>query len=371
MKEFLRGTVGIIVAESHGRLPFAESQFCRKLCIIGKRNRITVFAFCPSWVTAGTDIIPGYTYENEGWVKKWFPSPDLVYDRFFSRDNKHQRSKQQCLSQLQARHPFVYLTRGLSGKWNVHQALSKSKEISPYLPETTPYEGASQLSHWLSSHGGEAFLKPQNGTHGKRTLHVKVTSMDNKLRIRGRSSNNTVFSKIFTMHTDGYDWIDKFTYKRNFLLQQYLQLNSSQGEPFDIRALVQKDQKGLWTLTGMAVRAGRRHSLTSNLHGGGTACEVLPFLNREVGPSASKELIKLITSLSLQIPDCLESHFGRLAELGIDFGVDRKGNVWIIEVNSKPGRASFSQIGDTKSARKSIENPIHYARYLLLSKHRE
>lgn len=371
MNSLIQGTIGILVAESSGPLPFTEPDFCRKLCIIGRRQSMIIYVFCPTWVHTGKSGVPGYTYERGGWTKKWFPSPDIIYDRFFSRDSKQQRHKQRCLSLLSEKRPFVYLTRGLAGKWVVHQALSKSNDISPYLPDTSKYEGATQLSDWLSSHGGEAFLKPQHGTHGKRTLHVKVSNTGDGLLIRGRSGNNTVFRRIFPYKADGYEWIDRFTQKQNFLLQQYLQLNSSQEEPFDIRVLMQKNQKGVWSLTGMAVRAGRRNSLTSNLHGGGTAHEALPFLIREQGKSVSNELIILLTKLSQRIPGYLESHFGRLAELGIDFGVDREGKVWILEVNSKPGRSSFLQIGDMKSARKSIENPIHYARYLLLSKPRE
>lgn len=370
MNKPIQGTVGILVAESSGPLPFTEPDFCRKLCIIGRRNHMTIYTFCPEWVHTGKGVIPGYTIENGVWAKKMFPSPDIIYDRFFSRDIKHQRHKQRCLSLLTENHPFVYLTRGLAGKWAVYQALCKSKEIAPYLPETLQFTGAHQLAEWFSSHDGEAFLKPQHGTHGKRTLHAKI-SIDDRLRVRGRSGNNTVFRKKFLSKADGFDWIHKFTDKRNYLLQQYLQLNSSQEEPFDIRVLMQKNLKGLWSLTGMAVRAGQRNSVTSNLHGGGTAYEVLPFLGRELGTAASNELIQLITQLSEQIPSCLESHFGRLAELGIDFGVDKEGKVWILEVNSKPGRSSFSQIGDMKSARRSIENPIHYARYLLLSRPRE
>ncbi|GJM71157.1 hypothetical protein HMSSN036_33730 [Paenibacillus macerans] len=87
-----------------------------------------------------------------------------------------------------------------------------------------------------------------------------------------------------------------------------------------------------------------------------------------MGKTGGKSVVQTIRHLSLRVPEYLESRFGRLAELGLDFGVDREGRVWILEVNSKPGRTSFFRIGDPISARKSIENPISYARYLLLSK---
>ena len=58
------------------------------------------------------------------------------------------------------------------------------------------------------------------------------------------------------------------------------------------------------------------------------------------------KIIQTIRDLSAQLPSLLEEGFGRLGELGIDFGVDTKGRVWILEVNSKPGRRAFTLTGD-------------------------
>lgn len=116
----------------------------------------------------------------------------------------------------------------------------------------------------------------------------------------------------------------------------------------------------------MAVRRGKLGSLTSNLHGGGRAEAVQPFLESEFGSRTMKRLIGTIETLSYQIPALLEEHHGRLAELGIDFGIDQCGNVWVLEVNSKPGRSVFQQMHDEQASLQSVRNPIMYARYLLL-----
>lgn len=362
------GVMGILVAESNAPIPFAEPGFCRKLCIIGSRQGMTVYVFCPSFLRRSQDAVPGYCFENGGWQYRLFPHPDIVYDRCFTHDQRRQQRKRQALEKLSRKHPFVYLTRGLTGKWRVHQTLRKFPEIAPFLPETVPYETPSQLADWLARHGGEAFLKPYNGTHGKRTLRLRTTSNREHLEITGRDGRNDLLRHTFSSKKEGFEWIDKFTKDRPFLLQPYLELSTSQGEPYDIRVLMQKNDKGEWELTGMAARVGPKHTLTSNLHGGGTAHRAQPFLSRELGTVAAEEALSLIRKLSMVIPGSLESHFGRLAELGIDFGVDRRGSVWVLEVNSKPGRSSFFRIGDRQSARKSIENPILYARHLLLSK---
>ncbi|WP_368784377.1 YheC/YheD family protein, partial [Acinetobacter baumannii] len=62
-----------------------------------------------------------------------------------------------------------------------------------------------------------------------------------------------------------------------------------------------------------------------------------------------------------ELPTFLEQRHGRLVELGIDIGIDRQGKVWLIEVNSKPGRASFRRIEGGKYYREVRLNPLRYA----------
>ncbi|MNW39352.1 Endospore coat-associated protein YheD [compost metagenome] len=363
-----KGVIGILVSESKGPFPFSENNYCRKLCLIGNKQGMHIYVFCPSSITQDRSTVQGYCYEKGNWNRRSSPLPDILYDRCFSHVRKDQQRKQNALSLLYEKQPFIYLARGLTGKWSVYQVLKKYPDLTLYLPETHKYTGVDQLSEWLRAHDGQVFMKPQNGTHGKRTMHIKVSSPQEGLRLIGRDNSNNIFKRKFPSVQEGFEWIHKFIGNRPFLLQTYLNLNSTQGEPFDIRVLMQKNSKGIWEITGRAARVGQKHSLTSNLHGGGSAHKALPFLCREFGENGGRNAITVIDHLSRDIPLYLESHFGRLAELGIDFGVDRQGKVWILEVNSKPGRSSFFRIGDYKSARKSIENPIGYARYLLLSK---
>jgi hypothetical protein len=115
----------------------------------------------------------------------------------------------------------------------------------------------------------------------------------------------------------------------------------------------------------MAVRRGQDGSLTSNLHGGGIAEPAGPFLARQFDAEKARSILSKLRELSVEIPEALENCHGRLAELGIDFGVDIQGNIWILEVNSKPGRSIFTYLEDPQARSKAVTNPIHYARFLL------
>jgi glutathione synthase/RimK-type ligase-like ATP-grasp enzyme len=172
--------------------------------------------------------------------------------------------------------------------------------------------------------------------------------------------------KNFANENHALHWIREFTGQRGYIIQPFLHLYSRKGRSFDIRVLMQKNEKGLWMGTGIAVREGAAGSMTSNLHGGGKALPVLPYLSGQFGADQTERITEVLRQLSEMIPPILESHFGRLGELGIDFGIDTNGDIWLLEVNSKPGRTSIRQAGDPVSAVLASENPLRYARYLLL-----
>ncbi|GIP20922.1 YheC/YheD family protein [Paenibacillus sp. J22TS3] len=363
-----RALMGVMVTENTSASPpIGESLFCRRLTLAGTRHDMTVYVFTSDGIGSPDHTIEGYRFTPDGWVQGTFRVPDIIYDRVSYRSSRHRGSTREKLAALaEGRRKFLYLARGLSGKWNVYQALKRAPALTPHLPETVRYKGTASLIHWLSRHGGHAFLKPHSGTHGKMTLHIRQAEDSRGLTLIGRDPNNKLIHKHFEDRAEGAAWVERFTGDRAYIMQPYLELTSSDDRPFDIRVLVQKNESGRWSFTGMAVRQGEKNALTSNLHGGGTALEPVGYLTQEFGETMAQEAISTIRRLSSQIPDQLEGSFGRLAELGIDFGVDRQGKVWIIEVNSKPGRSVFFQIGDQKSARKSVENPIAYARYLWL-----
>ncbi|WP_227793248.1 YheC/YheD family endospore coat-associated protein [Paenibacillus guangzhouensis] len=358
------GYLGIMVCETRGNLPIPEKSFCRRLCEIGRKHGITVFVFSPTWLRPKLGRVVGYAYTDKGWERGAFPIPKVVYDRCYYPTLQKYLEIQRAIQRLNDLSPITFLGRGLKGKWDVYQMMSNYESVSPHLPKTMLYDSISSLSEWIEACGGEAFLKPHGGSHGKNTLYVH--RKDGKLFIRGRSASNEIIERVFKQEAAGYRWIHQWIGSRKFIMQPYLYLNNRNEEPFDIRSLVQKNEHGEWQLTGMAVRRGKPGSLTSNLHGGGHAESATPFLEREFGNVKTAGLIKSIKELSQQIPLLLEERHGRLAELGIDFGVDRDGNLWVLEVNSKPGRSIFLQMNDRSTALKSVENPILYARYLLL-----
>lgn len=362
-------SLGIMTAERSGPLPFASSGFYRYLCLLGEQRGIQVFVFSPNRIRFLDGTVTGYSYsrKNRQWIKSQLPLPAFIYDRCFCDKREEYVQYRNAVRRLRSKANIHFIGNELPGKWKVLQRLSSELDLLPILPETKQLHNMEQLLAWLDRKQ-EAFLKPQGGSQGKGALRIAASreTSDHYLAI-GRDGRNRPVHKQLSGRQDLKRWIASFIGRRAYLIQDYLTLHNSAGIAYDIRSLVQKDGRGLWQMTGMAVRCGKPGSVTSNLHGGGKAEEALPFLIREFGEAKAEELIAAIHKLSAQIPPVLESAHGRLVELGIDFGIDRTGTIWILEVNSKPGRDVFRQLHNGAARRLSLERPIEYTEFLLKS----
>lgn len=358
-----RRSVGIMVRRKNEGFPFHNEKHFRRLCVKGKQLGLNVFVFSPERIDWQQESVIGYVYDHSKmrWTARKFSLPPLIYDRFFVSGKTQFVLYRQSLNKLQTKKVRL-LNHSLGNKWEVYQHLSKFHSLSAYLPQTSLLTNKNWSD--LLENKKEIFLKPNIGSQGKGTVYIQSHS-NGSYTIRARNWHNNIIQHTITDRAALPDWIHRQTMNRTYLVQPFLSLSTKNGEAFDIRSLVQKNRRGSWQVTGLAVRKGNAGSHTSNLHGGGKALEVEPFLVHEFGTQKASRLLAKIHKLSEEIPQALESTYGRMAELGIDFGIDRSAQLFILEVNSKPGRTAFSQLPNKKQRYESVYNPIFYARFLL------
>jgi hypothetical protein len=364
-----RKTLGIMVVTSRtprrSSPPFSDRGFYRRLSRIGEQAGVDVIVFDPLHTNWNTMEVSGYQFiAHEGrWIRVHKPVPPVIYDRcFYSGRTQYLRYKQ-AINRLRRSRKVRCVLCGLGGKWQVHEMLSQHPELRPYLPETEQLTDILQLSGWLDSRGA-CILKPNAGSHGKKVL--RITRLESgRYEVSGRDALNRPLSATFDSLSQLIRWLNAFVSCKRYLLQESLDLTTSSGRSFDVRSLVQKGGDGKWQMTGMAVRLGRPGSLTANIHGGGESRPLLPFLSEQYDEVTTGMIVSDLEKLSCLIPLQLEKQAGPLMELGIDFGIDREGRVWILEVNSKPGRSIFTQLHDASRSKASVHNLISYAIYLL------
>lgn len=94
-----------------------------------------------------------------------------------------------------------------------------------------------------------------------------------------------------------------------------------------------------------------------------TGGQALPLsaltFDQDVSLSDIKQTIRQLEKL---IPACIEEQSGRiLGEMGIDLGVSETGEIYVIEVNSKPWKTPMTSSGSEQLVDLSFLRPIRFA----------
>src|SRR5690606_5625062 len=143
-----------------------------------------------------------------------------------------------------------------------------------------------------------------------------------------------------------------------WMVQQGLDLVRVGGRVCDVRVLALKDGRARWRVAGMTVRRARPGSVVSNLHQGGTVLPFQAFACRVPRRRGAAPLGVELRRLVKRILPAVDAIAPRAGDVGVDIGVDRDGRLWIIEVNTKPGRSG-------RLANPAVYSlPMEYARYL-------
>lgn len=334
----------------------------------GRKHQLELVVFNPKEVNWKTRTVPGWRiHSSKRWEQQICQLPNLIYDRCYYVNRQHYLQYKPFVQKLYHDPQIRFLGRPLSGKYQTYQILQKCSSITAYLPETIRYQSMKSLEEMIQKYHSIC-LKPNGGSHGRGV--IKITPFKRHFLIQGRSLTNEHFQQWIQDPNHLKEWIHKFTQNTRYIIQPYLQLTTPQQSPFDIRILVQKGGDQKWHVTGSAVRVGKAHSLTSNLHGGGNALPFIPFLKENYEKKIQQQIQHQIHRITSTVPTFIEQNYGPLVELGLDIGIDKKGNVWILEVNSKPGRSVFLRTGNKKTHYLAMQLPILYAKSLLRSSRR-
>lgn len=340
-----------------------ERSIYQKMTVAGRKLGLRVFVFTPKDVNYKKNQIHALFYDPDeaSWSRKWTSFPHLIYDR--CRIQRTYRFDQ--LRQFRARYGFLtYLNRPLRNKWTIHRVLSKDSRYKGHLPSTRYVENTSDVIDMIKKFP-LLYLKPINGTGGRGILRIE-RNKDGMLYIQGRDQSRRIIKPQQISASALNSYLTPWNLKGNrYIAQQGIQLKLNNGRVHDYRMLVQKNAEGMWEVTGCAGRIGAAGSITSNLHGGGHASTMSALLKEWLNDEKKiAEVKEESEKLGVGIAAYLEQNYGRLCELALDLAIDRKGGIWLLEVNPKPAREVFAQAGEKEVYRKAIVRPLEYALWL-------
>lgn len=340
-------TLGLMSAKTAGRshfLPYVEAA--------NEAGFKRLILFAPEDVNLARRKITGYTYQKHKWVRTVQGFPDLIYDIGHYRTIRGYQQAEEIKSF--SRLPFV--GDWLGNKWVVYQGLKASPEIAEHLVETELLIRAADGISMLEQHKA-LMLKPVSGESG---TGIKRISLRKDMLIIEEDGGVCRGIKVESAGR----YLDQLAAK-GYMMQPALDLRVNSRNPWDCRALIQKDGLGSWSFTGLVVHVGQTSRLTTHPEHGGQTLEGYPFLAKRFGEEEAKRLYEQVGDLSRRVAEQLELYYNRsFAELGVDLAIGEDRSLYILEVNHKPGKPFMRTERDLELYLKSIRVPFQYAAYL-------
>lgn len=360
--------LGILTLYLNDYKVLEERHIYERMITEGRKLGLDVYVFTPADVHPGNGMINAlhYSPEHRRWFRKWRSFPSVIFDR--CRIQKSARFRQ--LVRFRSRYrKLLFLNRPLRNKWTIHQVLHERREFRQHMPETLLVQSIQDVQSMLTRHS-TVYLKPINGTGGRGILRIgKCHGLRGIYEIQGRNHNRSIIKPRRISISQLGAYLSSWNMRGKYLIQEGIQIQLPNGRVHDYRMLVQKNGLGEWEVTGCVGRMGPINSVTSNLHGGGRAIPMDRLLEKWIPDSQKREqVMQEAYRLGVDVSRFLESQYEALCELALDLAIDRSGRILLLEVNPKPSREVFSQIGDYVSYQRSIVRPLEYAMWLYKQK---
>lgn len=352
--------IGILTVHRMGeKLPFAgQSKYLQDILREGNLFPAVFFVFTPEDVDFSRGLTHGHILRGRRFVQRTFPLPRVVYDRVPNRRMADSAAIKKLRQNFQERGiPMVSAQFGAKG--DLDRLLRRDPVLVPHLPDTVPLHKAEDLYAMLARHRF-LYIKPENSSRGAGIRQIEKLPAGYRLR----SSGSLGPGDMFTSRERLWQTVKSLGKGQRLIIQQGIPLCQHNGRPFDIRILFAKDGRGQWALGGQAAKVGKPGAIVTNVGAGATPYPLAPVL-REIFGGEAGGLLDTLRQLAEKVARVVEKEMGAgLAEVGLDFALDKNGKIWILEVNTKPMRMHYLVGGKRHNVPECIRLPLAYCLFL-------
>ncbi|BBI34032.1 YheC/YheD family endospore coat-associated protein [Cohnella abietis] len=336
-----RGFVGIMVANRNQR-KYVLKQYLRY-----NTTDMKLFCFTPSSINWGRNSIIGLHRSNRKWVLSKFAFPQVVYNRCYNTDHMLIELLETVIGKNKC---FNHINQ--LNKHEIHNSLSR--ELVNYLPFTVPYD-KENIIHLLD-HYKVLYLKPCYGNKGKGVYRLEMMK-SGKIHIALHYFTPQI---ILNDAKQLQETIQQLIGSAPYIIQEGIDIRQLNNQNFDIRALVQKNSKGIWSITNIISRIAYKGSYNTSICE--KACLTVDLFNHLFPHEKASSIIGLIHALSLKTAKTIDTTSNyHLGEFSADFALDNNEHLWIIELNGQPQKDIYNEFYKQNAVYK---RPIQYAQYL-------
>jgi hypothetical protein len=244
-------------------------------------------------------------------------------------------------------------------KGDLYEQLNQDENLRPFLPPTENVENMNEIKSMIRKLG-KVYVKARRGRKGTQVMRIEKQTNNSYLY------SYSILGRLVRKKVIGLESLEKainaFFGNKKVIVQQAIDLVTvSSNRLVDFRAELQRNKQGKIDIVGICVRIGRKDSpITTHSE----AFRYDTYL-KKLFPSYSipriNALKNKIKAFLVDVYLGVEKQNGKFGEIGIDFAVDKKGKIWLIECNAQSAKVSIVKAYGTK-ARRAFLNPLEYAK---------
>lgn len=315
-----------------------RSDFFSKLLSVNKTVGALPFVFGEQHIDWEQGTINGYFFHNDKWQNYEVPFPNVIYDRLPNRRSEGNPKLIKVKKRLQQEYLIPWYNPGFFNKLDINERLQQDFSAVPYLPETHPFTSFSMIETMLSKYG-HIYIKPKNGSLGLGVHQIIYDKHQDNYFCRYQDDDGLNRLRKFTTLERLFKTVFANQDLEKMLVQQGIHLLRNETRSIDFRIHTNKDDLGDWHITAIAAKIAGLGSVTTHMRSGGEIKTMEEIFLKEECELYTEKLTTAALLLSKSLDKNIE---GIIGEIGFDLGIDRNGEVWLFEANSKPGRSIFT-----------------------------
>lgn len=333
----------------------------------GKQAGLTVYVTTVQHLKLHASRIIGYSYNgsDKNWERRWFPLPQVVYNRIPQREDEWIPEVRQKIEECLA-HPNIRLfNQSFFSKWLLFQWLQGNKKTRRFVPLTRKFDPSMKLLPLMRKYPF-LYLKPEKGKAGKGIMRIRRQGGTRAVYVLDTQEKNIKMMFRYPSLKQLKERLTATIGSQDYIVQQGIRLASYKSRPFDLRVLVQKNHRGVWTVTGIGARLAGELSITTHVPRGGSIENPRRLLSSHFSAARAAGILRKARRSALIIARQIERASGaQLGELSLDLGVDRRARLWFFEANAKPMKFDEPDI-----RKKSLTRLMQYCKYLTRKKNK-
>ncbi|SFI83087.1 YheC/YheD family endospore coat-associated protein [Thermoflavimicrobium dichotomicum] len=359
--------IGILTTGYTGNpaTPFgARTVFFQNFLTAGASEKPFIYVFTPEMIHWPTKTVTGLYYKKdaagvEQWVRHVSPLPDVVYERVPNRKAESLTRVRSCLLRLKEEENCRIFNQGFFDKWTIYELLKDEQRTKGFTPETHLAPSIETIKYMLDKYH-MVYLKPSGGSLGMGILRITYHPKHGYFCRFHQGERNVLHRFQSVEKLLQYYFRHQPHRFKNYLVQQGIRLLKVNGRPVDFRVHMHKDSTGNWKVVGIAAKVAGSGCITTHVRTGGTV--YTDDILNHLFPEKAKNVKSSLVEAAIEIAEALEEKLsGPLGELGMDMGIDQQNQIWLFEVNSKPGRHIFHHPSLREAGRQSAKYITEYS----------